>query len=78
MTTRAAPAANVLRALLRHIGDALDEAEAATDRPGITTDLLQTLLARGNGAIQQRRVYAESGDLPAVVRNAVAHTLTVE
>jgi YbdK family carboxylate-amine ligase len=78
VTGRAAPAENVLRALLRHIGSALDEAEAATDRPGITTDLLQTLLARGNGASQQRRVFAESGDLPAVVRNAVAHTLTVE
>ena len=68
----------MLRALLRHIGSALDEAEKATDRPGVTTDLLQSLLARGNGAIQQRRVYAESGDLSTVVRNAVAHTLAVE
>jgi YbdK family carboxylate-amine ligase len=78
VTGRAAPAENVLRALLRHISSALDEAEAATDRPGVTTDLLQNLLARGNGASQQRRVFAESGDLPTVVRNAVAHTLTVE
>ena len=68
----------MLRALLRHIGPALDESERASGRPGLTTDLLQNLLARGNGATQQRRVYQQSGDLPAVVRNAVAHTLTVE
>src|SRR6201996_1417786 len=78
VTGKAAPAENVLRAPLRPIGGALDEAEAATDRPGVTTDLLQSLLARGNGATQQRHVWAESGDLAAVVRNAVAHTLTVE
>jgi carboxylate-amine ligase len=78
VTGQAAPAEKVLRALLRHIGDALDEAEAATGRPGLTTDLLQALLARGNGAAQQRRIYQQSGDLPTVVRNAVAHTLTVE
>ena len=78
VTGRAAPAENVLRALLRHIGDALAEADAATGRPGLTTDLLQALLARGNGATQQRRVYQRSGDLPTVVRNAVAHTLSVE
>jgi carboxylate-amine ligase len=78
VTGQAAPAENVLRALLRHIGAALDEAEKTTDRAGVTTDLLQSLLARGNGATQQRRVYAESGDLPTVVRNAVGHTLSVE
>jgi carboxylate-amine ligase len=78
VTGKAAPAENVLRALLRHIGDALDESERASGRPGLTTDLLQDLLARGNGATQQRRVYQQSGDLPTVVRNAVAHTLTVE
>ena len=44
----------------------------------MTTDLLRALLARGNGATQQRLVYQQSGDLPTVVRNAVAHTLTVE
>ena len=46
VTGRAAPAETVLRALLRHIGGALDEAEAATDRPGVSTDLLQALLER--------------------------------
>ena len=78
VTGQAAPAENVLRALLRHIGDALDESERESDRPGLTTDLMRDLLARGNGATQQRRVYQQSGDLPTVVRNAVAHTLTVE
>jgi carboxylate-amine ligase len=78
VTGKAAPAENVLRALLRHIGPALDEAESETGRPGVTTDLLRALLARGNGATQQRLVYQQSGDLAAVVRNAVAHTLTVE
>ncbi|HWG13165.1 MAG TPA: glutamate--cysteine ligase [Streptosporangiaceae bacterium] len=78
VTGQAAPAEKVLRTLLRHIGDALDEAEAATGRPGLSADLLQALLARGNGAAQQRRIYQQSGDLPTVVRNAVAHTLTVE
>ena len=78
VTGKAAPAGNVLRALLRHIGDALDESERESDRPGLTTDLLRDLLVRGNGATQQRRVYQRSGDLPTVVRNAIAHTLTVE
>ena len=78
VTGKAAPAENVLRALLRHIGDALDESERESDRPGLTTDLMRDLLARGNGATQQRRVYQQSCDLPTVVRNAVAHTLTVE
>ena len=39
---------------------------------------MQGLLARGNGAALQRRVYQSTNDLSAVVRNAVSHTLTVE
>jgi hypothetical protein len=39
---------------------------------------MQTLLARGNGAMLQRRVHESTGDMAAVVRNAVSHTLTVE
>ena len=53
-------------------------ADAETGRPGLTTDLLQALLARGNGARLQRRVHESTGDLAAVVRNAVSHTLSVE
>ena len=38
----------------------------------------QALLARGNGAMLQRRVHESTGDLAAVVRNAVSHTLSAE
>ena len=36
------------------------------------------LLARGNGAMLQRRVHGSTGGLAAVVRNAVSHTLSAE
>ncbi len=39
---------------------------------------MQALLARGNGAMLQRRVRESAGDMAAVVRNAVSHTLTIE
>ena len=78
VTGRPAPAGNVMRALLRHIGDALAEADAEAGQGGLSTDLMQTLLARGNGAMLQRRVHESTGDMAAVVRNAVSHTLTVE
>ena len=78
VTGKAAPAEAVVRALLRHIGDALTEAEDEAGHRGLTTDLMQALLARGNGAALQRRVYQSTNDLAAVVRNAVSHTLTVE
>jgi len=58
-----------VRALLRHIGDAVTEADGEAGHHGLTT---------GNGAALQRRVYQSTGDLAAVVRNAVAHTLTIE
>lgn len=78
VTGKPAPARDVVRALLRHIGDAVTEADGETGRPGLTTDLLQALLARGNGAMLQRRVRESTGDLASVVRNAVSHTLSVE
>ncbi|HLH58565.1 MAG TPA: glutamate--cysteine ligase [Streptosporangiaceae bacterium] len=78
VTGRAEPAEAVIRALLDHAGDALAAADAEADHVGATNDLVQALLARGNGAILQRKVYGSTGELPAVVRNAVAHTLTVE
>ena len=78
VTGKPAPAEAVVRALLRHIGDALTEAEDEAAHRGLTTDLMQALLARGNGAALQRRVYRSTNDLAAVVRNAVSHTLTVE
>ena len=67
-----------MRALLRHIGDAVTDADDEAGHHGLTTDLMQALVARGNGAVLQRRVYQSTGDLAAVARNAVALTLTVE
>ncbi len=78
VTGRGAPAETVVRALLGHVGDALTEADAAAGQAGATANLIQALLARGNGAMLQRQVYASTGDLAAVVRNAVAHTLSAE
>ena len=70
------------RALLRQaIDNAVTEAtQGRADEAGSTWhgDLLQALLARGNGAMLQRRVHESTGDLAAVVRNAVSHTLSVE
>ena len=54
VTGRPAPAGDVIRALLRHIGDALAEADAEAGQGGLSTDLMQTLLARGNGAAGAR------------------------
>ena len=45
------------------------------------TDLLRLVEARAgprDGAMLQRRVHESTGDLAAVVRNAVSHTLSVE
>lgn len=78
LTAEPAPAETVVRALLRHIGDAVTGADDQAGHHGLTTDLMQTLLARGNGAALQRRVYQSTGDLAAVVRNAASHTLMVE
>jgi carboxylate-amine ligase len=78
VTGQGAAAQVVVRALLEHIGAALAEADAETGHPGATTGLMQGLLARGNGAKHQRQVYASTGDLAAVVRSAVARTLSAE
>ena len=42
-----------------------------------SADLLETVLARGNGAARQRRVHEATGDLAEVVRTAVARTLSI-
>jgi glutamate---cysteine ligase / carboxylate-amine ligase len=56
--------------LLQHVSDALEE---AGDQAAVTS-LLETVLARGNGATFQRRAYGRSGDLPSVARQAAAIT----
>ncbi|MFB4299943.1 glutamate--cysteine ligase [Actinomadura sp. NTSP31] len=72
-TRRAAPVREVVRALLEHLGPALErmgDLEAATR-------LLHGLLDRGNGAQLQRAVYARTRDVTAVVSDAIAHTAAV-
>ncbi|MGY2080361.1 glutamate--cysteine ligase [Modestobacter sp. SYSU DS0657] len=67
---RPAPAGEVLDALLAHVRPALDDA-GDLERVG---EGLAELLSRGTGARQQRSVFAETGNLAAVVREAVAAT----
>jgi carboxylate-amine ligase len=67
---RPAPAAEVVRTLLQHVGPAL--ADAGDEQQ--VTDGVETVLRRGTGADLQRRVHRETGDLGAVVRAAVALT----
>jgi carboxylate-amine ligase len=70
LTGRPAPAADVVGALLDHVGPAL---AAAGDEERVA-DGLGELLRRGTGADLQRRIHRETGDLAAVVRAAVAVT----
>ena len=71
VTGHRGPAEVVVRRLLDHVAPALsdlgdhDAAAELTDR----------LLSRGTGADLQRRAYKETGDLGAVVRDAVSRTL---
>jgi carboxylate-amine ligase len=69
-TGRPAPAKVVLSTLLDHVRPALAD---AGDEERVA-DGVATLLERGTGADLQRRVHAETGDLSAVVRAAVAVT----
>jgi len=69
-TGRPAAAAEVVGALLEHVGPALDD---AGDRPRVAEGVA-ALLGRGTGADLQRRVQRATGDLRAVVRTAVAAT----
>lgn len=67
---RPAPAAAVVAALLEHVRPALTD---SGDEERVSSGVA-TVLARGSGADQQRRVHRESGDLTAVVRAAIAAT----
>jgi carboxylate-amine ligase len=69
-TGRPAPAADVVRALLDHVGPAL----AATGDADRVEAGVAAVLFRGTGADLQRRVHTETGDLAAVVRAAVEVT----
>ena len=62
-----APAAAVLGALVEHVAPALEvSGDLATVR-----ELLGAVLGRGNGAMRQRDVFARTGDLAAVLRDAL-------
>ncbi|TYC11742.1 YbdK family carboxylate-amine ligase [Actinomadura syzygii] len=71
-TRRAAPAREVVAALLDHTAPALD---SAGDLEAVSA-LLRDVLDRGNGARIQRAAYARTGDITAVVATAADHTVT--
>ncbi|HEX4397164.1 MAG TPA: glutamate--cysteine ligase [Trebonia sp.] len=64
-------AATVAKALLDHVRDALDE---AGDTAAVS-DLLATVLARGNGAAFQRGAYGGDGSMSEMIDRAVAATI---
>jgi carboxylate-amine ligase len=69
-TGRPAPAADVVAALVEHVRSALTESgDLELVEHGVAE-----VFRRGTGADLQRRVFAEAGDLAAVVRAAVAAT----
>ncbi len=72
-THLAAPAREVVEALLDHLSPALDRAGDLDT----VTKLLRGVLERGNGARFQRAVYARTGDVPSVVTAAVQETVSV-
>jgi len=58
-----APPREVFAALLRHVGAHLER----TGQRELVEDRFERLLARGNGAVRQRRRFEETDDLSAVV-----------
>ena len=62
-TRELAPPARSCAALLEHVGPAVDD----TGERRFVEDGFERLLARGNGAVRQRRTFEETGDLVAVV-----------
>ncbi len=70
-TLALAPVREVLRAMVDHVGEALDD---VGDREFVL-DAFEHLLSRGNGASRQRSVYeATGGDLQAVVKDLSERT----
>lgn len=64
------PAADALAALVDRVRFARSE---AGDEQRVTAGIAE-VLRRGSGSVRQRTVYAEAGDLAAVVRVAVEAT----
>ena len=70
VTMRPTPAAEVVRALLDHVGDALADAGDLDMARGTVTGLLE----HGNGARVQRRLVDRTGSLSAMVAECVRRT----
>ncbi|MFH8774428.1 glutamate--cysteine ligase [Streptomyces sp. NPDC085866] len=70
-TMRPRPAADVVRSLLEHTGDALIESGDAARVERAVTELL----SRGNGAREQRVLMERTGSLQGVVTECVQRTL---
>ncbi|MGW2947635.1 carboxylate--amine ligase, partial [Streptomyces sp. NPDC001226] len=70
VTMQPKPAADVLRSLLEHVGDALTESGDAARVEEAVADLL----CRGNGAREQRLLMERTGSLRDVVTQCVEHT----
>jgi len=70
LTGRPAPAAEVVAALVDHVRAALTD---SGDLDRVTRGVAE-VFRRGTGADLQRRTFVETGDLTAVVRQAVAAT----
>jgi glutamate---cysteine ligase / carboxylate-amine ligase len=70
LTHRPAPAADVLAALVEHVGDALRDAGDGDRVP----DGVARIQRRGTGAEEQRAVHRRTGDPAAVVRAAIDRT----
>jgi glutamate---cysteine ligase / carboxylate-amine ligase len=64
---RAAPAADILRSLIGHVEPTLEEAGELE----VVRELLAAVLRRNTGAARQREVLGRTGDLAAVVVDAV-------
>jgi carboxylate-amine ligase len=69
-TRRPAPAATVVKSLLAHVREAVDEA-GETDALG---ELIDQVLSRGTGATRQRGVFDASGSIRAVVEDLRVRT----
>lgn len=64
------PARQALASLVDHVRPALEECGDLA----LVTEGVERVFARGNGATQQRRAFEETGDLVAVVQDAVRRT----
>lgn len=64
------PARDVLRTLVEHVGESLEE----TGDLSLVDDAVERLLAGGAGASRQRSVYAAKGSLEAVVADLIERT----